>query len=219
MKNYIFKTGLGYDSHRFELENLDKKLILGGIEINNYKFSERKWNTIKLLWVRSFSKIYNPRLAIEVLKNLKNQGCDASLCMVGPDSDGSFKEVQEYAKEHNIKVDFTGKLSKEEWTSLSLKYNIFINTTNYDNTPVSVIEAMALGLPVVSTEVGGMPYLIQNGIDGLLVPPNDADAMIEAILKIKNNKELAQKLAYNARKKVEQFDWSAVRKKWKDILT
>ena len=125
---------------------------------------------------------------------------------------------EEYAQKLQLEVHFTRKLTKEEWISQSLHYNIFINTTNYDNTPVSVIEAMALGLPVVSTNVGGMPYLIVSGVDGLLVPPNDAEMMAKAILEINSNKELAQKIALNAREKVELFDWSVVKERWKTIL-
>ena len=68
-------------------------------------------------------------------------------------------------------MNFTGKLSKQEWRDLSKDYNVFINTTNFDNTPVSVIEAMALGIPVVSTNVGGLPFLITDKVDGVLVEP------------------------------------------------
>ena len=59
-----------------------------------YQFEERNFEEIKLLWVRSFSKIYNPELAIKVLKTLIDEGIPASLCMVGPDSDGSLKKLK-----------------------------------------------------------------------------------------------------------------------------
>ena len=85
---------------------------------------------------------------------------DATLAMIGPDVDGSLTKVKDLARKKNLDVNFTGKLSKPEWINYSKDFNVFINTTNFDNTPVSVIEAMALGLPVVSTNVGGMPFLI-----------------------------------------------------------
>lgn len=189
------------------------------IKIENYPFKERSLKTIKLLWVRSFSRIYNPQLAVKILKLLQEKGHDATLCMVGPDTgDGSLQATQQLAKELGVVVTFTGKLTKTEWTDLAADYNVFINTTNFDNMPVSVIEAMALGLPVISTDVGGMPFLIDQGEDGLLVSSNDADAFVVAILKLCTESDLKSKLVFNARKKVEQFDWEVVKHSWFGVL-
>ena len=95
---------------------------------------------------------------------------------------------------------------------------MFINTTNFDNMPVSVIEAMALGLPVISTNVGGIPYLIDNEKDGFLVNKNDAMAFVEAIKKVVNNVEFTQKITSNARNKAEDFNWSNVKNLWVSML-
>ncbi|MDO5986399.1 glycosyltransferase family 4 protein [Flavivirga amylovorans] len=189
------------------------------IELNNYIFKERSFDKIKLLWVRSFSKIYNPLLAIKVLKGLKDINIDAELCMVGPDSDGSMQEAIDYANELKVEVTFTGKLSKKEWIERSKYYNIFINTTNFDNMPVSVIEAMALGLPVVSTNVGGMPFLIEDEITGILVEPNSEKVFVEAIQRLtKNSSKKSNLIALNARKKAEQLDWNIVKNQWNKVL-
>lgn len=194
------------------------RFIPNTIEIDNYPMATKSYESIRLLWVRSFSKIYNPCMAVYLLKQLQDQGHKASLTMVGPDSDGSLKTVQALATELKVKVNFTGKLSKPEWIALAKDHNIFINTTNFDNMPVSVIEAMALGLPVVSTAVGGMPYLIEDGIDGVLVPVNDVTAMAEAILGLQFNPDLAHVIAARARVKAEGFDWAVVRERWVAVL-
>lgn len=209
-----------YLKEKFENEGYrNVRYIPNGINIKNYKCSSTEFKTIKLLWVRSFSKIYNPILAIKVLDILKKRGYHAELCMVGPDTDGSLNEVKKYAKSLNLEVTFTGKLTKKEWVELAENYNVFINTTNFDNMPVSVIEAMALGLPIVSTNVGGMPYLIENNIDGLLVKPNNPNLMADAIIKIYNDHTLCAKIVLNAREKVEQFDLQIVKGKWLEILS
>jgi glycosyltransferase involved in cell wall biosynthesis len=188
------------------------------IEIKHYAYDHRTYETIKLLWVRSFSKIYNPSLAVHVLKSLQMNGYPAELCMVGPDSDGSLKMVKQLAEQLRVEVTFTGKLEKAVWRTLAKVYNVFINTTNFDNTPVSVIEAMALGLPVVSTNVGGMPYLIEHEKEGLLVNPDDVEAMTRAIIKLHHNPDLVVMLTTNARQKVEQFDWEVVKDLWFEVL-
>ncbi|MGC6429635.1 MAG: glycosyltransferase family 4 protein [Jejuia sp.] len=195
------------------------KCIANTIEVQKYSFMQRNFDKPKLLWVRAFSKIYNPQLALELLKDLCENNIEAELCMVGPDKDGSLLEVQKLANNLGLDVKFTGKLSKDEWINLSKEYNIFINTTNVDNTPVSVIEAMALGLPVISTNVGGLPFLIDNLNTGILVQPNDVKGFENAILRLINNDELVKKVSYNARQKVEQFDWNVVKHDWFSVLS
>lgn len=188
------------------------------ISLENYPLEKKSYDVPRLLWVRSFSEIYNPQMAISVLHELQQRGYNASLCMVGPDTDGSLAEVKALAQRLNVSVRFTGKLSKAEWIALSKAYNVFINTTNFDNMPVSVIEAMALGLPVVSTNVGGMPYLIANGVDGILVPPNDTVAMVEAICSLFEDVGSTGTMVLKAREKVEGFDWKKVKGLWEGVL-
>jgi L-malate glycosyltransferase len=192
--------------------------IPNAIEIENYSFSKREFHSPRLLWVRSFSKIYNPKMAIDVLYNLKKNFPNASLTMVGPDKENLIEGFRKYALELDVEVNFTGKLVKEEWVSLSKDYNIFINTTHFDNAPISVIEAMALGLPVVSTNVGGIPYLLHHNKNGLLVDDCDVDAMTNSITEIFNNEIVRDRITINARKSVELFDWNSIKLKWFEIL-
>ncbi len=188
------------------------------LEMEDYPFLERKKVTPKLLWVRSFSEIYNPLLALEIVEILKKKGTDVSLCMVGPDKDGSLQRCKKVAEELELPVTFTGLLSKKEWIKLSEDFHIFINTTNFDNMPVSVMEAMALGLPVISTNVGGLPFLIENGIDGALVSPNNAEAFVNTIANFCNNPAETSSISRKARLKMEQYDWKEIKHKWIKLL-
>ena len=209
--NYLFKA--------FENNGYDKLIYIPNtIELQNYSFKKRESVTPKLLWVRSFAKIYNPTMAVKVLFGLKNEFPQAMLCMVGPVKDESYQETVQLIKELEIDVVFTEKLSKAEWAELSKQYDIFINTTHFDNTPVSVIEAMALGLPVVSTNVGGIPFLLKHQDNALLVPDNDVEKMINEIKKLLNNPKLANQVSENARIFVGDFDWEVVKKQWFELL-
>ena len=189
------------------------------ISIAHYPQHNKTFDKPRLLWVRSFSEIYNPALAVKVLHELRHRGYDATLCMVGPDADGSLAEVKALAERLNLSVNFTGKLTKTEWIAFSRDYNVFINTTNFDNMPVSVIEAMALGFPVVSTNVGGMPYLIDDGEDGLLVAPNDKMAMTDAICLLFEDVVRTEARVVRAREKVEGFDWKQIKSLWEEVLS
>ena len=219
--NHAYKNVAPSEYIKSNFEDLGYRNIVcipNSITLNNYTFQERPFDKVKLLWVRSFSKIYNPILAIKVLKALIDLNINAELCMVGPDSDGSMQKAIDYAKELKVEVTFTGKLSKEEWIEKSKDYNIFINTTNFDNMPVSVIEAMALGLPIISTNVGGMPFLIEDAHTGILVEPDSVKAFIKAIKKLLNSPKESSIMALNARKMAEQLDWNVVKNQWFQVL-
>ena len=194
------------------------KIIPNAIQMENYPFKKREDFQPKLLWVRRFQKRYNPVMALEVLLLLKKDYPNAKLCMVGPDKDGTMKTCKKFAAKNQLDIEFTGKLKKKAWAKLSKNYDFFINTTNIDNTPISVIEAMSLGLAVVSTNVGGMPVLIKNNDDGLLVPVNNAQNMAAEIDKLIKHPEKAQSLTENARKKVENFAWEKVKTDWNRVL-
>ncbi|MCH2489701.1 MAG: glycosyltransferase family 4 protein [Flavobacteriales bacterium] len=188
------------------------------IDLSQYTFRLRKQIAPKLIWVRSFSSIYNPLLALQILQQLRSEGYNAELCMVGPEKDDSLKACKDFSEANNLNVTYTGLLPKQEWIALASDYDIFINTTNFDNTPVSVIEAMALGLVVVSTDVGGIPFLIEDKSDGMLVPPNDALVFSEAIKTLLATPHLVEKLSKNARRKAESFDWKSVKHSWIQLL-
>lgn len=204
----------------FEDEGYSVEYIPNFIAIENYEFKKRETVSPKLLWVRSFHEIYNPVLAVEILSKLKLKNPSAELCMVGPDRDGTMGKVKERAEELGLtdSLKITGVLSKDDWHLLSKDYDIFINTTDFDNQPLSVIEAMALGLPVVSTNVGGLPFLIDDNKDGILVERNNPEKFAEQIVRLINDKELVSTITANARKKVEMFDWETVKHKWFELI-
>ncbi|MEZ4856610.1 MAG: glycosyltransferase family 4 protein [Gelidibacter sp.] len=195
------------------------RYIPNAVRLETYPYKVAVNQLPKLLWVRAFSEIYNPQLAVKVLKSLCDKGYNATLTMVGPIKDDSFKATQALATELGLSVCFTGKLTQTEWMRLATEHSIFLNTTNFDNRPLSVIEAMALGLPIVSTNVGGMPYLITDQKEGLLVNPNDVEAMSEAVVQILEDTDLQQRLKQHARLKVTQFDWKTVKKSWSEVLS
>ncbi|MFA5298161.1 MAG: glycosyltransferase family 4 protein [Lutibacter sp.] len=209
-----------YLQKEFEDKQFKTIFIPNAIDSKNYTFKKRNVFEPNLLWVRAFDKIYNPLMAVEVLFLLKKKYPSAGLCMIGADKDGSLQEVKKLAKQRGVfdSVEFTGLLSKLEWIRKSEAYDILINTTTIDNMPVSVIEAMALGLPVVSTNVGGLPYLINDKKDGFLTEENNATKMAEVIIGLIENPEETTQITLNARAKVMNFELELVKMKWIKIL-
>lgn len=199
---------------------LQSILIPNHIELDNYPFKERTALSPKLLWVRAFHKTYNPHMAIKVAAELLKNNPGLELTMVGPYLDDSMQQCKQLAVTLEVEkhIRFTGRLSKKEWITLAQDVDIFINTTDYDNLPVSVIEAMALGLTVVSTNAGGIPFLIDEGVNGFLVNINDAQAMAAKVQDLLNDRALAKKLSVNARTTATQFDWQLLKVNWHSLL-
>ncbi len=218
--SYVNVAVSGYMQYEFKMKGYTTIVIPNIIDIEKYKFILRDHCHPRLLWVRSFHRQYNPNMAVDVLCELLKIYHDAELCMVGPDKDGSMEEFNKYVRQAGVSdhVKITGRLSKEEWLRLSEDYDFFINTTYVDNTPVSVIEALALGMCVVSTDPGGIPYLLSDGKDSLLVKPGDSKGMANQILSLLNNEMLAASISKNARKKAQTFDWAQVKHKWLELL-
>ena len=186
------------------------------IPLADYPYKQRQVLAPKLLWVRAFHHIYNPHLAVEIVARLLPRFPHAQLCMVGPDKDGSKAQLEHIITERGLaeNITLTGLLTKQRWTALAADYDLFINTTNVDNQPVSVIEAMALGLPVISTNVGGLPFLIEDRLDGILVPPDNAEAFVTAIETLLADQESARELALRAREKAATHDWQTINQQW-----
>jgi glycosyltransferase involved in cell wall biosynthesis len=153
-----------------------------------------------------------------VLHLLKEKYPKASLTMVGPEKDGALESSKLLAQELQLEVNFTGLLSKKQWIERSKDHSIFINTTHFDNLPVSLIEAMALGLPVVSTNVGGIPYLIQHNVHGNLVPDGDVGAMVENIHHLIQHSKDVMTIVTNARKRSLNYSWKEVSQQWRSLL-
>jgi len=226
MSHYIFsQAAINITPSLFLKELFTKKgysttYIPNNIPLEKYPFKMRERVGPKLLYVRSFAEIYNPLMAIRALKHLSETYHDATLTMVGPDRDGYLEKTKAFAKELGLenRVTFTGKMDKDAWISLSSHHDIFINPTNFDNFPVSIVEAMALGLPIVSTDAGGLPYLIKDGEDGLLVCKNDDIVMSQKIALLLQDPKLCKKLSENARKKATTYDWKVIKKKWETVI-
>ncbi|HTL46799.1 MAG TPA: glycosyltransferase family 4 protein [Verrucomicrobiae bacterium] len=198
------------------------RVIPNGFAASEYAFKPRARFQPELCWVRAFHRIYNPVLAVRVLAGLSKRYPQARLRMLGPDKkDGSLEETREAAKTLGVegRVEILQAVDHAEIPGWLSKSDIFLNTASIDNMPLSVIEAMACGLCVVSTDAGGMRFLVEDGAEGLLAPVGDAERMQDAVVRALENPGLAAKLTGNARKKIESFDWSRVMDSWEKLLS
>ena len=199
----------------------DIRLIPNAIDLGDYPFEPRRKAAPVLIWLRAFHAMYNAELAPKVLALLKPEFPEIRLIMIGRDKgDGSLRRTKEISEALDVgsRIEFPGGVPKLDVPRWLLRGSIFLNTTNVDNMPVSVIEAMACGLCVVSTNVGGIPYLLEDGHDSLLTPPDDAPAMAAAVRRILTDPALAERLSSAGRLKAERHGWDTVLPQWDELL-
>jgi glycosyltransferase involved in cell wall biosynthesis len=96
--------------------------------------------------------------------------------------------------------------------------DIFLNTSAVDNMPRSVVEAMACGLCVVSTTVGGISNLIESRRTGMLVDPGDSQSMATAVCELVENAALASQVSAAGLERAKEHDWSRVMPLWKSLF-
>jgi len=210
-----------YLLHQMRSYGEDLRLVPNPVDLRAFRFRLRQRPEPRLIWVRAFHRIYNPMLAPRIVALLAREFPDIHLTMLGPDKgDGSLQATQELARKlgvaHNI--EWPGAVPREKIPEWLDQADVFLNTTNADNTPVSVLEAMASGLCIVSTNVGGIPYLLESEREALLTPAGDAEAMAFATRRLLAEPGLPEALSLHARRKAEQFDWAAILRQWELLL-
>lgn len=200
----------------------DIAVIHNAVDAGAFAFVARTAVRPKLIWVRAFHAIYNPSLAVEALAVIRGRFPGATLTMIGPDKgDGSLAAARARARELGVAdgLAVIGRVPHADVAAHLAAADVFVNTTDVDNTPLSVLEAMAAGLCVVSTSVGGLPYLLEDGRSALLVPPRDPPALARAIERVLVDPDLAERISRGARLRASQHDWAAVLDQWTHALT
>ncbi len=197
------------------------RVIPNAIDLASYPYVQRTRARPKLVWLRAFHEVYHPPLAVEALALLAPEFPDIGLLMVGPDKrDGSLERTRATARRLSVeaRVEIRGAVSKREIACWINRGDVYLNTTNIDNMPVTLVEAMACGACIVTTDAGGIPHLARHERDVLIVPPGDARAMAAAVRRILLEPPLAARLSAGARATAARFDWPPVLDEFEGLL-
>jgi glycosyltransferase involved in cell wall biosynthesis len=195
------------------------RVIPNVVDVAAYPFRRRSRVAPKLFWMRTFHPVWNPEMGVRVLARVRERLPDATLVMAGQDK-GLLDPMRRLAAELNVgdAVRFAGFLDMDGKRAAAEAADIFVSTNRVDNQPVAVIEACALGLPVVSTNVGGIPDLLTHGENALLVSDGDVAGMADAIVDLVRRPELALRLSENGRRLATRSAVEAVLPQWAEIF-
>ena len=199
----------------------DIRMVPNSLDLPRYQFIARSNPAPRLIWLRAFHAVYDPESAPAVLALVLVEFPEATLTMIGPDKgDGSLARTRATGERLGVssRLKIVEGVPKQRVGEVLNLADIFLNTTTVDNAPVSVAEAMACGLCIVSTNAGGIPDLIEDGTEGLLVPSGDAAAMAAAVICVLRDGSLAARLSRAARRRAEGYGETAVLNEWDRIL-
>ncbi len=164
-----------------------------------------------LLVTRNLEPLYDNATAIRALGLIRARFPEARLTLAGTGPEEGRLRALAAQLGLSAAVTFAGAIDNERMPALYQSAGVALNPSRVDNTPISLLEALASGVPVVSTDVGGIPYLVTRDESALLVPPDSPHAMAEATLKILDDERLAERLAAAGRLVARQHGWPSVR--------
>ena len=170
----------------------------------------RNSDAAHLVVARNMEPIYDNATALRAFQIVQAQCPGAHMTIAGSGLEEQL--LRQLAKELGLgdKVRFAGRLDRDAMAALYSSADIMLNPSLADNMPNSVLEALASGVPVVTTNVGGVPYIVQDGVTALLVPPADPSAMAASCLKILQSDDLWRRLSDAGLAEVQRYTWDRV---------
>lgn len=184
------------------------------IEIERFPYRERRELQPIFFSNRNFQEHYNVSCILRAFSRIQAQFPHARLVIAG---DGLLRErLHSEASTLGLRnVQFVGAVPPERMPMFYDQADVYLNAPNIDNMPSSLLEAAACGLPMVSTDAGGIPYIMQHGKTGLMVPCNDDEALAREALRLFTEPGLALRLASAAHAEVlARYTWDSVESGW-----
>ncbi len=183
-------------------------IIPFGVEIPE-AFADRKSDDIvRLVYIKKHEKIYGPDVLLAAMQKVIRIKPSIHLTLAGRGS--MTAELRQQSKQLGIEnsVDFCGFINSDEISSFLSQYDIMVMPSLQESFGVAVLEASAVGLPVVASNIGGVPEVLISEKTGILVPPGRAEKLSQAIIRLAENAELRRTMGQAGRKMVaEKFRW------------
>jgi L-malate glycosyltransferase len=189
------------------------RVIANVVDVTRFRYRERSPLAPRLLSTRNLEPYYRIDVTLRAFALVRSRYPDATLTIVGSGSLGP--DLRRLATELRLDgVRFLGRVEPGALPDVCDAADIFVNCSILDNQPVSVLEAFAAGLPVVSTPAGDLRNLVRDWETGLLVPVLDPESTAKAIVTLLERPDAARELARQSRAEVERFTWPRVRHAW-----
>lgn len=188
-------------------------VISNVVDLTRFKYRRRDPLCPRLVSTRNFDGLYNVSCTLRAFRRIQARYPEATLTLVGAGPQDAMLRL--LATQLGLRnVTFVGAVPQTEIHRYYDDADIYVQTPAIDNMPNSVIEAFASGLPVVSTGIGGVPAILQDGVHGLLAADDDDAAIAGHVLTLLENPAYARSLAAAALGTCQSYEWPVVRHQW-----
>lgn len=192
------------------------RVIANVVDLSQFRYRERVPVGPRLVSTRTLDPYYRIDVTLEAFALVRERYPDATLAIAG--SGGEEAALRRRAQQLGPRgIRFLGRVEPTSLPRVCDAADIFVNASILDNQPVSVLEAFAAGLPVVSTSVGDLANLVRDWETGLVVPTVHATATAKAVMSLIERPDAARAMARKAREEVERFTWPRVREAWAEV--
>ena len=189
------------------------QVVPNTIDTRQFAYRARGPLQPRVLCTRNFEPMYNVACVIRAFARVQARYQHATLTLVGGGSQE--RDLRELVRRLDLRnVTFAGRVPHAEINRCYADADVYVQTPLIDNLPLSVLEAFASGLPVVSTDAGGVPGILTDGVQGLLVRADDDEAVAAQVYALIASPARAQRLAENARLSCEAYEWHVAREGW-----
>lgn len=204
--------------HVFSKFELPARSIPNIVDLEQFRFRERGRPRPVFLHNRGLEPLYNVPCTIRAFALIQERYPDASLTIA---HDGPLrKQLEQMVSDLRLRnVRFIGSVSRERTPGVYDEADVYLTNPDIDNMPVSVLECFAAGLPIISTRVGGVPYILDHQRTGLLVDRDDHVAIAQGAFRLLEEPGLAAWLTGNAREECRKYAPAAVASAWLALYT
>lgn len=200
--------------------DLETQIIPNIINLDRFRpragAHEGERRSYHLIITRNLETIYGIETAIRAVGLARESIEDIQLHIAGTGPQQA--ELEQLVNTLGLQqaVHFVGRLGPEQIVSFYQSADAMLNPTTVDNMPNSVLESLASGVPVITTDVGGIPYIVQHDETALLVSVGNPEAMAEQIVRLYSSPELAQRIIEKGIAAVQAYAWPEVKQQWLD---
>lgn len=216
VKHYLSRTDAnivlsGFLANVFDQHNIPYTIIPNILELDDTWFRQRDIIKPNYICTRAHEPLYNIPCILKAFQIVQSSLPEATLTLVGGGS--IHDQLVKQANDMNLdNVSFTGKVDNKDIYGHLNHADIILSAPTIDNMPVSVLEAMNAGLLVISSRVGGVPYIIDDGKTGLLFENDNHKQLAELMLWAINNQVIVKNIIQNAHKEVSHYSWENINK-------